>query len=143
MRYSQFLYNILFRAISLVSVVLTVVPIAAGLLLCVCLSPILCLPHRLRVRTEKEEQEECSSFVSATGRLGAAVAQVHETFIISQTQEGLLIIDQHAAHERIVYEKMKAELSAGRIKASDSSYTQVVDLDEKMRSVLLEAKRGL
>ncbi|MGE0109631.1 MAG: DNA mismatch repair endonuclease MutL [Bdellovibrionales bacterium] len=97
-----------------------------------------------QVRTEKEEQEEeGGSFVSATGRLGAAVAQVHETFIISQTQESLLIIDQHAAHERIVYEKMKAELAEGGIKRQILLIPEVVDLDEKMRSVLIEASESL
>ncbi len=42
--------------------------------------------------------------------LGAARAQVHETFIVSQTRDGLVIVDQHAAHERIVYEKLKAAI---------------------------------
>ncbi len=42
--------------------------------------------------------------------LGAARAQVHETYIVSQTRDGLVIVDQHAAHERIVYERMKAAI---------------------------------
>ena len=42
--------------------------------------------------------------------LGAARAQLHETYIISQTQDGIVIVDQHAAHERLVYERMKAAM---------------------------------
>src|ERR1700686_2243487 len=43
--------------------------------------------------------------------LGAARTQVHETYIVSQTRDGLIVVDQHAAHERIVYEKLKASLA--------------------------------
>lgn len=44
--------------------------------------------------------------------LGAAVAQLHQTYIVAQTKDGLVIVDQHAAHERLMYEKFKAEMSA-------------------------------
>ena len=51
--------------------------------------------------------------------LGAARTQIHETYIVSQTRDGLIVVDQHAAHERIVYEKLKASLERRRRAAAD------------------------
>ncbi len=62
--------------------------------------------------------------------LGAARAQVHETYIVSQTRDGLVIVDQHAAHERIVYERMKAALEASGVARQILLIPGVVELDE-------------
>jgi len=64
------------------------------------------------------------------GRLGAAVAQVHETFIIAQTEDSVVIVDQHAAHERIVYEKMKQALAADGVKRQMLLIPEVVEMEE-------------
>ncbi|HEY1415821.1 MAG TPA: DNA mismatch repair endonuclease MutL [Caulobacteraceae bacterium] len=61
--------------------------------------------------------------------LGAARAQVHETYIIAQTLDGVVIVDQHAAHERLTYERMKAELEAGGVARQALLIPEVVDLD--------------
>jgi DNA mismatch repair protein MutL len=61
--------------------------------------------------------------------LGAARAQVHETYIVAQTRDGVVIVDQHAAHERLVYERMKAELDAGGVARQALLLPEVVDLD--------------
>ncbi len=66
----------------------------------------------------------------ATFPLGAARAQVHETYILAQTGDGLIIVDQHAAHERLVYERMKAELAAGVVARQVLLVPQVVELEE-------------
>jgi DNA mismatch repair protein MutL len=61
--------------------------------------------------------------------LGAARAQLHENYIIAQTADGLVIVDQHAAHERLVYEKMKAQLEGEGISTQPLLVPEVVDLD--------------
>jgi DNA mismatch repair protein MutL len=71
------------------------------------------------------------------GRLGAAVAQVHGTFIIAQTEESVVIVDQHAAHERIVYEKMKQALKSDTIKKQILLIPEVVELGEADTARLL------
>jgi DNA mismatch repair protein MutL len=61
--------------------------------------------------------------------LGAARAQLHETYIIAQTRDGLVIVDQHAAHERLVYERMKDEIAAGGVARQALLVPEVVALD--------------
>jgi DNA mismatch repair protein MutL len=61
--------------------------------------------------------------------LGAARAQVHETYIVAQTRDGVVIVDQHAAHERLVYERMKTELGAGGVARQALLLPEVVELD--------------
>lgn len=61
--------------------------------------------------------------------LGAARAQVHETYILAQTRDGVVIVDQHAAHERLVYERMKAAMAQG-IARQILLIPEVVELDE-------------
>ena len=62
--------------------------------------------------------------------LGAARAQVHETYIVAQTRDGLVIVDQHAAHERIVYERLKAALEKTGIARQILLIPEIVELDE-------------
>ena len=62
--------------------------------------------------------------------LGAARAQVHETYIVAQTRDGLVIVDQHAAHERIVYERLKAALDSTGVARQILLIPEVVELDE-------------
>ncbi len=62
--------------------------------------------------------------------LGAARAQVHETYIVAQTRDGLVIVDQHAAHERIVYEHLKAALERTGVARQILLIPEIVELDE-------------
>jgi len=80
--------------------------------------------------------------------LGAARAQVHENYIIAQSAAGLVIVDQHAAHERLVYEKLKTQLSENGVASQALLIPEVVELGENDAAALLEiaselAKLGL
>jgi DNA mismatch repair protein MutL len=61
--------------------------------------------------------------------LGAARAQIHETYIVAQTEDGLVIVDQHAAHERLVYERLKRSLSDPGVARQILLIPEIVDLD--------------
>ena len=62
--------------------------------------------------------------------LGVARAQLHDTYIVAQTEDGIVIVDQHAAHERLVYERMKRALNNGGVKRQALLIPEVVELDE-------------
>ena len=62
--------------------------------------------------------------------LGAARAQLHENYIVAQTRGGIVIVDQHAAHERIVYERMKAALEKSGVARQILLIPEIVELDE-------------
>ncbi len=61
--------------------------------------------------------------------LGLARAQLHETYVIAQTADGIVIVDQHAAHERLVYERMKTALEGSGIARQPLLIPEVVELD--------------
>jgi DNA mismatch repair protein MutL len=62
--------------------------------------------------------------------LGIARAQLHETYIVAQTKDGIVLVDQHAAHERLVYERMKEALANGGVKRQTLLIPEIVELDE-------------
>jgi len=68
--------------------------------------------------------------------LGAARAKLHETYIVAQTRDGIVIVDQHAAHERLVYEHMKQMLSENGVARQGLLLPEVVELDEAAAAAL-------
>lgn len=70
--------------------------------------------------------------------LGAARAQLHETYIVAQTDDSVVIVDQHAAHERLVYERMKAALGNGGVARQGLLIPDVIELDDDDASALVE-----
>jgi DNA mismatch repair protein MutL len=71
--------------------------------------------------------------------LGAARAQLHETYIVAQTRDSVVIVDQHAAHERLVYERFKVQLADGGVARQALLIPEVVDLDGDEVAALAEA----
>ncbi len=72
--------------------------------------------------------------------LGAARAQVHGTYILAQTRDGLVIVDQHAAHERLVYERLKREREGRGVARQILLIPEVVELDPLDADRLLAAE---
>jgi len=62
--------------------------------------------------------------------LGAARAQLHETYVVAQTRDGIVIVDQHAAHERLVYERMKQAMAGQGVERQALLIPDIVDLGE-------------
>ncbi|CAA7624545.1 DNA mismatch repair endonuclease MutL [Magnetospirillum sp. UT-4] len=76
--------------------------------------------------------------------LGAARAQLHDTYIVAETRDGLVIVDQHAAHERLVMERMKAAMAAdGAVKAQALLLPEVAELGEAAAARIAEAAPDL
>jgi DNA mismatch repair protein MutL len=90
--------------------------------------------------TEAREQEQQSVMEYP---LGAARAQVHETYIVAQTSDGVVIVDQHAAHERLVYEQMKKEIEEGNIKTQMLLIPEVVEMEESAVSAVSQRSEEL
>ena len=70
--------------------------------------------------------------------LGAARGQVHENYIIAQTQDGIVIVDQHAAHERLVYERLKHQMAERGVAAQALLIPEIVELSAGDCAMLLE-----
>lgn len=92
------------------------------------------LERKFSVQTE-ESVPAAQICTEEAGPLGLAKAQFHDTYIISQTEDSIIVVDQHAAHERIVMEKMKDNLARGNVASQMLLIPEVVDLkpSEKMR----------
>ncbi|RYG91211.1 DNA mismatch repair endonuclease MutL [Loktanella sp. IMCC34160] len=75
--------------------------------------------------------------------LGAARAQVHENYIIAQTETGMVIVDQHAAHERLVYEKLKRQMAENGVAAQALLIPEIVELASGDAARLLEVADDL
>ena len=95
------------------------------------------LERKFSVQTE-ESVPVAQIRTEEAGPLGLAKAQFHDTYIISQTEDSIIIVDQHAAHERIVMEKMKDNLARGKVASQMLLIPEVVDLKPSDKIRILE-----
>lgn len=96
-----------------------------------------------QAKTDEMPQTQNISFP-----LGAARAQIHENYIVAQTENGLVIVDQHAAHERLVYERFKAQIAERGIEKQGLLTPEIIELGDTQAELLLKhadqlAKLGL
>jgi DNA mismatch repair protein MutL len=92
-------------------------------------------PSAARVAAVNEDEDESDY------PLGVARAQLHETYIVAQTGDGIVIVDQHAAHERLVYERMKRQMAESGVARQGLLLPEVVEMDETSAD-RLEARAG-
>jgi DNA mismatch repair protein MutL len=75
-------------------------------------------------------RQEATDGVLPDHPLGAARAQIHDTYIVAQTHDGLVVVDQHAAHERIVYESLKEAIAKSGVARQILLIPEIIELDE-------------
>lgn len=91
------------------------------------------------------------SIASSTGEsesdyrypLGAAIAQFHKKFIVSQTQNGIIVVDQHAAHERLVYEKLKKQFAGKKSETKRLLVPEIIEFSTSEVELIIEIKDEL
>ncbi|WP_397542590.1 DNA mismatch repair endonuclease MutL [Roseovarius salis] len=101
-----------------------------------------------RVEPAETIAQDSGTLTEQARPLGAARAQLHENYIVAQTEDGLVIVDQHAAHERLVYEKLKRQMADNGVRAQALLIPEIVELSETGAARLLDeaeelAKLGL
>ena len=95
-----------------------------------------------RVETPNEESaQETEQPVDFP--LGTARGQVHENYIIAQTSTGMVIVDQHAAHERLVYEKLKNQMAENGVAAQALLIPEIIELSSSDRASILSVSDEL
>ncbi len=91
----------------------------------------------LQVGSVSDTAPNAAPAAPETFPLGAARGQLHENYIVAQTTDGIVIVDQHAAHERLVYEKLKSQMATHGVAAQALLIPEIVDLSEEDAAQLL------
>lgn len=103
-------------------------------------APIVGFEEAPSARVEAPSQDNCDA---ATRPLGAARAQLHENYIVAQTATGIVIVDQHAAHERLVYEKLKVQMAEQGVASQALLIPEIVEMDPSDAERVLEIAEDL
>ncbi len=90
-----------------------------------------------------QDQAPADDAAAQAHPLGAARAQLHENYIVAQTATGVVIVDQHAAHERLVYERLKRQMAQTGIRAQALLIPEIVDLSPADAARILDATPAL
>ena len=96
-----------------------------------------------RVERSDEENPQSSEAPPVDYPLGTARGQVHENYIIAQTATGMVIVDQHAAHERLVYEKLKNQMAQNGVPAQALLIPEIIALSSSDRAQILSVAEDL
>ena len=88
--------------------------------------------------TTRAEGDQGGAALFEDSPFGSARAQLHGNYIVSETRDGMLIVDQHAAHERLVYERFKSQVTGGTVNGQPLLIPEVVNLDQQDRENILE-----
>jgi DNA mismatch repair protein MutL len=97
--------------------------------------------HGARVESAPDLSADAGNGANVDRPLGVARGQLHETYVVAQTADGIVIVDQHAAHERLVYERMKKAMETRGVVRQLLLIPEVVDLDEA-EAARLTARAG-
>ena len=95
-------------------------------------------PQKKVLKQDKNENNSMHTFVNESFPLGAALAQFNENYIISQNSNGIVIIDQHAAHERLTLEKMKSARQNKSIERQILLLPEVINLEPVPLEIIKE-----
>jgi DNA mismatch repair protein MutL len=95
-----------------------------------------------RVESTREEASQGHE-ERADYPLGTARGQVHENYIIAQTLTGMIIVDQHAAHERLVYEQLKNQMAANGVASQALLIPEIIELSSSDRAAILDVAEDL
>ena len=90
-----------------------------------------------------EIDNETEIFTGKNFPLGVAKAQLHENFIVTQSIDGLILVDQHAAHERITYEGLKSQFKTKRVESQTLLIPEIIELLDNEKEVILDSSETL
>ena len=99
--------------------------------------------EELKTPTGSLGNNDSEDQLSSQFPLGAARGQVHENYIIAQTEDSVVIVDQHAAHERLVYEKLKKQMAASSVARQVLLIPEIIELSSSDITTLITAKAQL